>query len=187
MKLFITFILFTTFAAMAEETTNKKTLYFVRHSKSSHDDPNLEDFDRPLADRGNNEAPMMGKILNKIGIQPDLVISSPSQRTTETVKLFSETVPFNFDEVLWDKQVYAAPTEVLKEVIYNIDDNYNKVMVFGHNPSFTHCANYFQADTTIMNVPTSGIVAIEFDVDSWSDTKTTKGTFLFMEYPKKYR
>lgn len=162
-----------------------KTIYFIRHSKSSHDNPDLKDFDRPLAERGIREAPMMGQRLNKTGIVIDLVISSPSKRTRETVALFARELPFEVEDVLWNKEVYAAPTEILKDVIYNIDDQYSNVLIFGHNPSFTHCVNFFQKDTVIMNLPTSGIFGIEFQTDSWLKTKKIKGKFIFMDYPKK--
>lgn len=173
--------------ALSNEQATTRRLYLVRHAKSSHDNPDLIDFDRPLAKRGINDAPFMGKVLNKLRIKPDHIISSPAVRAKETARFFSEKVPFNFDEITWDSTVYTFDKSVLLKRITQIDDQFFDVMIFGHNNAMTDCANFLQNDTTLENVPTSAVVGIEFSVNSWADVDKIKGKFLFFEYPKKYK
>ena len=67
-----------------------KTLYLLRHAKSSWDDPDLADFDRPLNHRGRTAAPFMGETVSRYGLQPDLVLSSPAVRAKETAALMKK-------------------------------------------------------------------------------------------------
>ena len=162
-----------------------KTLYLVRHAKSSHDDPTLKDFDRPLAERGHKDAPKVGKRLKKAGVQIDHVLSSPSKRTKQTSKYICDELGYDYAKVEWEQSIYRCSSTALRIAISKVDDQYSSLMVFGHNPATTSNANFFQSDTTFDNVPTTGTVAIEFDIDSWADVVNTKGKFLFFEYPKR--
>ena len=164
-----------------EKTT--KRLYLVRHAKSSHEDPNLKDFDRPLNNRGRRDAPTMGTKLRTAGIILDHIIASPSRRTRQTAKLLLERMAIDIDKVNWDQSIYRCASRVLRERILKIDDAYNNVMIFGHNPAITSTANFFQKDSLIENVPTTGVVAIEFHISSWAEADSTNGKLLFFEQP----
>ena len=68
-----------------------KTLYIVRHAKSSWKNPGLADIDRPLNKRGKGDAPLMGKVLRKAGVEPDLILSSPANRAITTAEVIAKT------------------------------------------------------------------------------------------------
>lgn len=162
-----------------------KTLYLLRHAKSSWQDSTLADFDRPLNDRGFNDAPTMGKRLHKMGILPDIIISSPSKRTTQTIELVCKEIDFDFAKIIWDSTIYHCPDKAMLDAILAIDDKFKSAMIVGHNYTITNLANKFQADTNITEVPTCGLVAIQFETNSWSQINSIKGKLLFFEYPKK--
>ncbi len=162
-----------------------KRLYLVRHAKSSHEDITLMDFDRPLNERGKRDAPLMGARLHQLGVRVDHILSSPSRRTRQTAKFLCEKLHLDFEKIDWDQEVYACSSRTLQQRIRAVDHKFNNIMVFGHNPSMTAAANFFQKDTLFENVPTTGVVAIEFEIASWAELDSVKGKLLFFERPKK--
>ncbi|NNG25998.1 MAG: histidine phosphatase family protein [Ignavibacteriaceae bacterium] len=161
-----------------------KTLYLVRHAKSSWKHPELSDFERPLNKRGKNDAPFMGKLLAEKGVNPELVISSPAKRASSTAKIIASELNYVKEKIIFDKNIYEGTGRRLLEIISGIQEKYNFVMLFGHNPGLTVLSNNL-SDHFIDNIPTCGIVALEFS-KSWSDIKLNSAKFLFFEYPKKY-
>lgn len=187
MKNFI-LILFSLF--LIQETClsqNTKTIYIVRHAKSSHDNPDLADFDRPLAKRGHADAKLMAGILKRKGISPDIIISSPAKRTQETSAYFIDALYKNYKKISLDSSLYRCTPTTYIHQLSKLSDSKNSVIVFGHNPATTKAANFLQEDTLFQNIPTCGIVAIEIKVDSWAKIQKVKGTLSFFEYPKKHR
>lgn len=163
----------------------QKTIYLVRHAKSSRDNPDLKDIERPLAERGFKDAPKVAKRLNKKGIKPDLLYSSPSVRTQQTARYFCNELEYDYSKIQWDSSIYRCSPTALTTAIMGLDNKYDQVMIFGHNPSMTRCANYFQSDTIFEKVVTTGVVAIQFNIKKWEEVKKKKGKFLFYEYPKR--
>lgn len=154
----------------------KKTLYLLRHAKSSWKDTTLSDFDRPLNKRGKRDAPLMAKLMKQKKIHPDIILSSPARRAKSTAKYFAGALD---SKLLLDEAIYEASPSTLKRVILEAFETYDKVMLVGHNPSLTILCNAL-CDYDIDNLPTAGIVGIEFtpgDLD--------KGKMIFFEYPKK--
>jgi len=162
-----------------------KTLYLVRHAKSSFADSTLTDFDRPLNERGFSNAPEMGKRLHKLSVAPDIIISSPSKRTTQTIEFICKEIKFDINNVVWDSTIYHCSDKAMLDAIMNIRDEFKSAMIVGHNYTITNLANKFQSDTIIEEVPTCGVVAIQFEIAHWKDVKNKKGKLLFFEYPKK--
>ena len=80
-----------------------KTLYVIRHAKSSWDDPTLSDFDRPLNNRGKKDAPTMGKRLAQRQVVPDLLLSSPAERALTTCKIIAEEIHYPAGKIKTDK------------------------------------------------------------------------------------
>ena len=143
-----------------------RTLFLIRHAKSSWDNPGLRDFNRPLNERGLREAPLMAQLLANRGFQPDLLVSSPAKRALTTALFFAEKFGIADEQVLREQDIYeAAPTDIL-QIISNLPDSAAVVCLFGHNPTFTDVANRF-SDDFIDNVPTCGIVQIESEAESW--------------------
>ena len=161
-----------------------KYLYLVRHAKSSWDEPGLTDFERPLNQRGKKDAPLMGKNIAGKKIKPDLIISSPAQRARKTAIAFAEEFGIKKKEIIFDEKIYEATSSELFEVIRNFKDDYQTVMLFGHNPGLTNLSNTL-TQKYIDNIPTCGIVALKFD-DDWKNIKPKSASQEFFEYPKLY-
>ena len=160
-----------------------KTLYLVRHAKSSWKFPKLDDIDRPLNKRGKRDAPEIGRRLREKGIVPDIMITSPADRAFSAAQMIAEKIGYPIAEIIQDHELYHAGIKDLLNIIRSISNDKQSAMVFGHNPSFTYFANSLSEFSTD-NVPTTGVVAFQFDVDSWREVD--KGEFLFFDYPKKF-
>lgn len=163
-----------------------KTIYLLRHAKSSWKDAELSDIDRPLNKRGKENAPFIGKRLKKRKVQPDLIISSPAKRTFRTAVLVAAELGYEEKNIRIEMSLYGANTEEIHRFIQNLDDPLNKVMLVGHNPAFTQAVEHFSG-TSIGNLPTSGVVRLDFDVKKWQNVKANKGKLVFFESPKSQK
>ena len=162
-----------------------KTLYLVRHAKSSWKYPNLDDFERPLNRRGRKSAPFMGKILKKLKVAPDLIISSPANRAAMTARIIAASINYPLENILFSETIYDFSENALIHVIKQIDDPVNKAMVVGHNPAVNGFANYI-GDQPINNIPTCGVFCAELDISSWAKIDEHCGKLKFFEFPKKH-
>lgn len=162
-----------------------KTLYLIRHAKSSWKDSSLPDIDRPLNSRGKRDAPFMGKVLFQKDVQPDLLVSSPAKRARKTAVAFARALDYPKAQIQIDPAIYEASIEDLFKVIRAWADDLSSVLLFGHNMTYTMLANLY-ANPSLDNVPTTGIVAIQFEINKWDAVTTHNGQMLFFEYPKKY-
>jgi phosphohistidine phosphatase len=161
-----------------------KTLYIVRHAKSSWKHSELSDIERPLNKRGERDAPFIGNTLKEKGIQPDLIISSPAVRARKTSGVIAEIIDYPKDKILINEIIYDASSSELLSMIQELDDKYNSVMIFGHNPGFTMLNNYL-TDSFIDNIPTCGVVGIHFN-SSWDKIGNGSGEAFFFIYPKLF-
>jgi len=118
-----------------------KTLFLVRHAKSSWDDTALPDKDRPLNDRGKRDAAKMGERLAKIDVKPDLILSSPARRALTTAEIVAKKLDYKLKNILVDDRLYAVDADDLLDVIRKLGDKSKRVMLFGHNPELTELAN----------------------------------------------
>ena len=144
-----------------------KTLYLIRHAKSSKDDPNLSDRDRPLADRGRRDAPTMGKRLAQRDVKPDLLVSSPALRALTTAQLMADEIGYAREKIVVDDHLYGSSADVLLALVRALDRKADRVMLFGHNPEFTELAHRLSSD--IADMPTCAIAEFRFDTKKWSD------------------
>lgn len=163
-----------------------KTLYLIRHGKSSWDNPGLMDIDRPLSERGKRDAPVMGQFLKNKQLNPDLFLSSPAKRALTTAQAIAVELGYNSDYIQTDQDIYHADVYELLRRVRSIGDENNEVLLFGHNPGFTDFAN-FLTGMDIYNLPTCGIVCIDFHIDSWSEIGRESGECRYVEYPKNLR
>ena len=161
-----------------------KRLLLCRHAKSSWKDLTLEDIDRPLNKRGKKDAPEMGKRLKDQGIQPDMIVTSPARRARKTARQIAKVTGVGKKNVIMLEKVYAASPRELVEIINEFDDASSVVLMVGHNPEMTILANEL-GDLDIDNVPTCGIVTLDFNVKSWKEIGKNKGTLVFFDYPRK--
>lgn len=162
-----------------------KNLILVRHAKSSWDNPEWSDFDRPLNKRGLRDAPFMANLLTKKGIVPDLIISSTAKRALETAQFFCEAFNYNKENLQKDLGIYERGSKYIINLLSKQDDNINTVILIGHNPDITSMATYFSGEF-FDNVPTCGIISVKFNFDSWDNISTKNGELLFSEFPRNY-
>ena len=163
-----------------------KTLYLVRHAKSSWKYPKLDDFERPLNKRGRRNAPFMGSLLKELNVAPDLVISSPANRAAMTARIIASALDFPLEDIQYSEAIYEFGEKALIDVVKEIDDTVDQAMVVGHNPATNGLANYI-GDQPVSNIPTCGVFCVELDIASWSNIKAHCGTVKFFEYPKKHQ
>jgi phosphohistidine phosphatase len=142
-----------------------KTVFLVRHAKSSRDDISMPDKDRPLADRGRRDAPEMGKRLARRGVKPDLIVSSPALRARSTAALIAEKLDYKRRDVVIEERLYGGGADDLLEVIHGLDDKVNSVMLFGHNPELTEFAHRISSQIT--HLPTCAVVEFRFAAKLW--------------------
>ena len=162
-----------------------KTIYLVRHAKSSWKYPNLDDFERPLNKRGRKSAPFMGTILKKLNVAPNLIISSPANRASMTARIIADKINYPLEKIRYSESIYEFSANALIDVIQHIDDVVNKAMLVGHNPALTDLANYI-GDKPISNIPTSGVFCADLDIQSWTKVSDHCGKLKFFEFPKKH-
>ena len=160
-----------------------KKLLIMRHAKANLGDAFESDFDRTLSDRGKKDAPEMGKRLKKNGVKPDLIISSPAARALKTAKEVAKEIDYPEKNIVTESEIYQADIIDLIKVIRNLDDKNNKVMLFGHNPGLTGLVGYL-TNQFIDNIPTSGVVQINFDFQTWKQVTQQSGKFISFDYPK---
>ncbi|PRM90301.1 phosphohistidine phosphatase [Aliarcobacter cryaerophilus] len=161
-----------------------KELILIRHAKSSWSNPLLDDFERPLNKRGEKNAPFMAKVLKQKGLTLDLIISSPSIRTKQTLDYFIQEFDYK-EEIIFEKSIYEAPFENLLKVIKNIDDKYKTIFLFGHNPGLNDLVDFLIGNFE-ENIPTSGVLKLNFDIKKWEDIKEKIGILEFFIYPKMF-
>lgn len=160
-----------------------KKLYLVRHAKSSWKFPELDDFDRPLNKRGKRDAPMMGQRLRQQGIRPNLILSSPAKRAKKVTQAIAEALEVASSVVQYDRAIYDTSTEGLLTLLRSLDNRVTTLMLVGHNPELTDLANRLTTHY-IDNVVTSGVVAITFNVEHWSEVRDNEGEFQWYDFPK---
>lgn len=163
-----------------------KTLFLVRHAKSSWADIALDDFDRPLNNRGEKDTPLMGNVLKNKQILRDLLLSSPAKRAYSTAKKIAKAIGYTKDDIQTNKNIYHASADSLLEIMQGQDENYQSIMLFGHNPGLTDFA-VMLSGKPIENIPTCGIVCIDFNIKRWNQLIPEDGIFKFLDYPKNYK
>lgn len=164
---------------------NMRTLYLIRHAKSSWDNPGLRDFDRPLNERGLKDGPRMAQLLAKEGVKPDVLISSPAKRAFATALFFAEAFQIDPADIRKEADIYEAhPMDILR-LIAEIPPEVKTVCIFGHNPTFTEVANKFAEDDIIENVPTCGIVKISSSAPDWKSMYEGNSRITACYFPKE--
>ena len=163
-----------------------KRVIIVRHAKAvpyGYDD----DFSRDLTDRGVNDAQRIGKELNKLGVIPGTMISSPANRAIQTALIFAENMDFNKKKIVEIEHMYhgLTTTEFL-ELIKELPETVETAFFFGHNPSFHYFTNNL-LERFYDDMPTCSTVAIDFKVDSWKKVEARSGQKAFQLVPKMFR
>lgn len=160
-----------------------KTVFLVRHAKSSWDDTALPDKDRPLNDRGKRDAPKMGERLAKRDVKPDLILSSPARRALATAEIIATKLDYKLENIVVDDRLYAVDADDLLDALRKLGDKSIRVMLFGHNPEVTELAH--RLSSKITHMPTCAVAEFTFDARSWANIGENKPTKVTLDYPKR--
>ncbi len=163
-----------------------KIVYFIRHAKSSWSDLSMRDFDRPLNKRGKRDAPFMAAKLSEFGVKPDAIISSPANRAITTATHFAKALDILPENIIQESAIYEAYARAVLQIIQSQPNDFQTILVFGHNPAFTMIVNMFKGGSHIDNVPTCGIVKVVIDEDKWKDFTPENGLVKEFHFPKQY-
>ncbi|TXK36806.1 histidine phosphatase family protein [Pontibacter qinzhouensis] len=163
-----------------------KTLYILRHAKSSWEFEELGDQDRPLNKRGREDAPLMGEELAARNVKVDQVISSPAVRAISTATLIAKELGYEPGDMMIDDRIYGADKNELLEVAQGAPAEAETLMLVGHNEALTDFANMLSPEP-ISRIPTAGVVALAFECESWYDISSQNAKLLFFDFPKNYK
>lgn len=160
-----------------------KKVILVRHAKSSWEF-NLPDHKRPLNDRGLSDAHLVSRTLKPTFIKPDAAFSSHAVRANTTAEIFMRNLDIESSFLEINTELYDFSGNGLVSVIKQLTNTLQSVMLFGHNHALTYFVNTF-GSTYIDNVPTCGLVTLEFDIDNWAHL--SKGKTIFTLFPRDLR
>jgi phosphohistidine phosphatase len=159
-----------------------KELYLLRHAKSSWDDSSLDDFDRPLNERGKKAAPIMGRVMREKNLKPDLILCSPSKRTKQTAKHVINASKLK-SEITYDERIYEASTADLIELLKAQDAKLESILLIGHNPGIESLlTNLTGANETF---PTAALAKIVLEIEKWKGIKDGAGSMDWILRPKE--
>jgi phosphohistidine phosphatase len=160
-----------------------KSVIIIRHAKSSWDQLGVDDFDRPLNDRGKEDAPKMAKRLMARNINIDAFISSSAKRARKTASIFIKEFNGQKDDVILVPELYLAGPEAFYNTIAQAPSSASTIALFAHNPGITEFANEL-TDVRIDDMPTCAIFAVKADIENWSAFKDAEKQYWFFDYPK---
>lgn len=160
----------------------------MRHAKSDWS-ANLADFDRPLNKRGIKDAKKMGAWLKKRKFQPEAIVSSPAQRTRQTIGIVCEQLGKDSADIVWDERIYEASLNDLLKVVSEHGKNTGCLLLVGHNPGLDHLVNYLLKDPPPRNITgklmtTAAIAVLEFGKAGIS-VKQGSGRLMNLARPKE--
>lgn len=161
-----------------------KNIVLIRHAKSSWKNPDWTDKERPLKKRGQTDAKNMALHFEKIGLKPDLVISSPANRALTTAQIFTkQLLAEDFPIVTNDLLYFEGTNAIIESIKMQDDDAGDTIFVFGHNPD-TAGVIFTLSGEFIGHFPTCGVAKIEYDVYSWREITPNNGKMTLHLYPK---
>jgi len=161
-----------------------KTLYLLRHAKSSWADSTLGDKQRPLNSRGQQDAPTMGERFAARGETLERVVSSPALRALTTAQLFSEACGFAAEDIALESDLYFLGSGSIEALILEQDDRFDCLMLVFHNPDITYFANAIDDEVRIDNVPTCGLIRLVCNIEQWGDWSPATTAFDYFDFPK---
>ena len=160
-----------------------KTLYLLRHAKSSWNFEELSDQQRPLNDRGRDDAPRMGRALANRQIAPDLVVSSPAVRALSTAALVAKELSYPHDKIRVEAGIYGTDVDGLLATIRGLPDAAGSVLLVGHNPTMTDTVNVL-SPSAMEEMPTAAVVCLKFTTEHWAEVSQANAEFYFYDYPR---
>jgi len=162
-----------------------KKLVLIRHAKSSWANPLQSDFERPLNERGQHDAPLMAGRLKAAGIIPDRIIASPAKRAAQTARHIAKGMAYQESAIEWHEELYHCVPSVFEELFQNLPDEVSTLFIVAHNPGISEFATQLAGSNSIIHMPTCAIAGIEFDASNWSDVSISGKRLFIFDTPKK--
>jgi phosphohistidine phosphatase len=166
--------------------SHQKTLFILRHAKSTWDEIGKRDFDRTLKTRGIDDIKLLSKVISKEIKNLDLILSSPANRAIHTAILLAQTVGFPMEKIRIKEDLYETDEDQVELIVRSLHNDLNTVMIVGHNPTSTYFVNRFLMEA-IDNIPTAGLVRLTFNIDSWQDIGKKHLESSSFDFPRKYQ
>jgi phosphohistidine phosphatase len=160
-----------------------RQLTLLRHAKAAPAAEGQRDFDRPLNERGERDAPEMGERLRLRGARPTLILTSPALRTRQTAQIIARRINYPLEFLQREHELYLASPGQIMAVLARQDDAFRDVIVCGHNPGLTDLANEL-GQAGIDNLPTAGLVTIALGLETWRDLPAARGEVTLIDYPR---
>jgi phosphohistidine phosphatase len=160
-----------------------KTLFLIRHAKSSRDPAAWSDRNRPLSDRGRRDALAMAERLAKREGRPDLILSSPAARALATARIIAKGLRYKRKDIVVVDRLYGGGSEDLLAVIRKLGRGPDRVMLFGHNPELTELARSWASE--IAHMPTCAVARFTFATRSWAKVGRAKVEEASLDWPKR--
>lgn len=167
------------------------TVSLLRHAKSSWDDSDLQDIERPLGDRGRKDAPRMAAWMARNGVAPQLILCSPSVRTRQTLDLVLTALKGK-PAVSHEDDLYLASAGTLLKRIRKVEADVTHVMLVGHDPGMHGLAMDLSGsgrpedlEALAAKFPTAGLAVIAFDTRTWSGIKAGNGRLVVFMTPRR--
>ena len=149
-----------------------KTLLILRHAKSSWDDPAVPDHDRPLTERGKQDAKRVGQLLQEHGLVPDLIVSSTAKRACKTANKVAKACGYD-GQIEVTRRLYQAYPGHFIEVLREVGNEHATVLVVAHNPGLEELVRYLTGQAEPM--PTAALAEVSLDIDSWQSLSVPPG------------
>lgn len=162
----------------------RRQLTLLRHAKSSWDQAGIKDKDRPLNDRGERDAPLMGSRLRARGARPTLILTSPAVRARRTAQIIAREIGYPVEFLQREDDLYLASPDEIVAVVARQDSSFRDVIVCGHNPGLTQLANRLTG-AGLDDIPTTGVVVIGLDLKNWAALDGAQGELLLFDYPRR--
>ncbi|MEJ2747135.1 MAG: histidine phosphatase family protein [Anaerolineae bacterium] len=160
-----------------------KTLLILRHAKSSWENAQLTDYERPLNKRGKRDAPRMGKLLREQDLVPDLIITSSAERALSTAEAVALASGYE-QEIRATRSFYHADPAAYIDALRQLDDSLERVMVVGHNPGMEELVEELTGFWEVMS--TAALAQVSLPVNHWHDLdEDVTGELVNLWEPKK--
>lgn len=142
-----------------------KTIFILRHAKSSWEDASLADFERPLNERGLKAATFMGELMREKEFRPSIILSSPALRAKRTAELLKESSGLAVG-IRLDHRIYEASPQSLRQVVSELENSIDAAMLVGHNPGIEGFIRFLTGQ--IEPMPTAALAAIAMKIENWN-------------------
>ena len=162
-------------------------LTIIRHAKSDWGDASLDDHDRPLNQRGNRDAPAMGKALAERGVRPEVIVSSTANRAFTTACLIAKEIGYPEDEIVRREALYLPRPDQVLQVLRDLDEDFGSAMIFGHNPGFHELAWQMTRPSErdeLDQFPTCAVARLKLPIQFWGEVDFGVGELVEFLYPK---